>query len=161
MGALGSYKIEPGFYIKTGEDKKSEFFQPEMSAEGGRITSSALADPPVSVQVIKGQQKICGVSMFNMHFCKDKAPFERTERNVLGANSFQQSLIYSGRVGSKLKIGYREFSNNVARPAFNNEVEYDMSQSNIIAYKGAKLEVLDATNEFIKYRLISNFTPSE
>ena len=125
------------------------------------VTTSALADPPSAVQVIKNSQKLCGVSAFNMHYCKDDAAFERTERNTLGSNSFQQALIYSGRVGSTLKIGYREFSNSMARPAFNNEVEYDLSKSNIIAYKGARLEVIDATNEFISFRLISNFTPTD
>ena len=31
-------------------------------------------------------------------------------------------------IGDKINVGYREFSNNTARPAFNNDVEY--SQTN-------------------------------
>lgn len=50
-----------------------------------------------------------------------------------------------------------EFSNKLARAAFSNDVEYDLSQSKIIGYKGAKIEVLNATNENITYRVISNF----
>ncbi len=42
----------------------------------------------------------------------------------------------------------------MARPAFNNNVEYDLSESPIIGYKGAKLEVIEANNQFIKYRVI-------
>lgn len=75
----------------------------------------------------------------------------------LHRDSFQQTLLYSGKVGNKINIGYREFSNSLARPAFNNNVEYDLSESKTIAYKGAQLEILEATNQHIKFRLIKNF----
>ncbi|MCV5664960.1 hypothetical protein OFN50_38635, partial [Escherichia coli] len=72
-------------------------------------------------------------------------------------DSFQQTLIYSGKVGNKINISYREFSNDMARPAFNNEAEYDLSESNQIGYKGAVIDVLEADNTKITYRLIRNF----
>ncbi|MCD0195610.1 hypothetical protein K1T77_12420 [Acinetobacter baumannii] len=43
------------------------------------------------------------------------------------------------------------------RPAFNNDVEYDLSQSKEIGYKGALLEIIEATNQDIKYKVIRNF----
>ena len=76
---------------------------------------------------------------------------------VTSADSLQRTLIYNGRVGDKVNIGYREFSGNTARPAFNNNVEYDLTESREIAYRGARLEILDATNRAIKFRVISNF----
>jgi len=60
-------------------------------------------------------------------------------------------------VGNKLKISYREFNNNMARAAFNTDVEYDLSESAIIGYAGARIEVIDATNTDIKYKIIKNF----
>ena len=45
----------------------------------------------------------------------------------------------------------------MARPAFNNNVEYDLSESPIIGYKGAKLEIIEANNQFVRYRVIENF----
>lgn len=84
-------------------------------------------------------------------------PFEHTTLNVSSENSFQQTLLYNGRVGDKINIGYRESSGNMARPAFNNEVEYDLSESKTIGYKGARIEVIEATNQSIKYRVLSNF----
>ena len=157
LGPIVSYTLEPGYYLKQGEDATSEFYMPEQGPEGGHIRQSALADPFQAIQVLKSTQKICGVSVFNLHVCKENAPFDRTQRPNMSSSSFQQELIYSGRVGDKLHIGYRELSNNMARPAFNNEVEYDLSSGPIIAYKGARIEVLEATNEEIKFRLISNF----
>ena len=69
----------------------------------------------------------------------------------------QRTLIYSGKSGSKINVGYREFSGNMARPAFSNNVEYDLSESNQIGYKGALLEIIEATNRFITYKVLSNF----
>jgi hypothetical protein len=76
---------------------------------------------------------------------------------VASDNAFQQTLIYSGKIGNKVNIGYREFSRNMARPAFNNDVEYDLSESNQIGYKGALLEIIDANNQNITFKVLRNF----
>ncbi|WP_215410292.1 hypothetical protein [Janthinobacterium sp. JC611] len=73
------------------------------------------------------------------------------------AASFQTTLIYSGRIGDKITLGYREFQRNVARPAFNNDVTYDLSESMILGYKGARLEVLHASNTEISYKVLAGF----
>ena len=79
------------------------------------------------------------------------------DKYILSKNSFQRSLIYNGKIGDKINVAYREFSNDLARPAFNNNVEYDLKESKTIAYKGAVIEVLDANNQIIKYRVLKNF----
>lgn len=160
VGLLGVYSFSPGYYTKVGEDNNSTFHEPESGPEGGSVKRGALSDPYQSMQVMKGKSKICGISVLAGKACKKNVKFDRVKRPSLTANSFQQALIYSGRVGNKINIGYREFSNSLARPAFNNEVEYDLGASNLIAYKGARLEVLEATNEYIKYRVLSNFNSS-
>lgn len=44
----------------------------------------------------------------------------QTKITTKDTNSFQQTLIYNGKVGNKINIGYREFSGDLARPAFAN-----------------------------------------
>ena len=100
---------------------------------------------------------MCGINLHGDRFCTSNFEIERTKRQVYSAESFQRTLIYSGRIGDKINIGYREFSNDYARPAFNNEVEYDLSESKSIGYKGAELEVIDATNRSITFKVIRNF----
>ena len=78
--------------------------------------------------------------------------------STVSVNSFQQTLLYNGRIGNKVAFAYREFSNDVARAAFNNNVEYDMTESTIIGYKGARLEIIKATNTEITYRVLSGFS---
>lgn len=75
----------------------------------------------------------------------------------LESPSFKQELVYNGRVGDDLKIIYREYSNNMARGAFNQEAQYDLSKSDIIAFKGARLRIIDATNQSIEYEVLSHF----
>lgn len=80
--------------------------------------------------------------------------------NSLGApekNQFQQTLLYNGKIGNRIALGYREFSGDVARPAFSNEVSYDLSESATLGYKGARIEVIKATNTEITYKVVSGF----
>jgi len=71
--------------------------------------------------------------------------------------SFKQEFIYNGRVGDYLKFIYREFSEDLARPAFTQEAQYDLASSREVGFKGLLIEVLDATNTTIRYRLVSSF----
>jgi hypothetical protein len=154
------YTLFRGYYLKHGEDENTEFFRPGTGDDGGNVIKSAFADPWKSIQAFKNEQKLCVITVFNAQVCRNNVNFSRRKKPILRDNSFQQSLIYSGRVGKRINIGYREFSGNLARPAFSNDVEYDLTESNIIGYKGARIEVLEATNEYIKYRVIRNFNPA-
>lgn len=157
VGVFGAYVFSRGYYLREGEDGKNEFYYPENSPEGGSVDKSALADPYKTMMVVKGQNTICGVSVLNARVCQKNVRFERVKRPALVSDGFQQTLLYSGRIGNKINISYREFSNNTARPAFNNDVEYDLSESTTIGYKGAEIEIIEATNRMIKYRVIRNF----
>ena len=148
-GAL--YNVNPGSYQQIGHTSKDDVF----SASG--VVPAPLSDPVKAIKVSKDtSSELCVVTVFNSPFCYS-GDFEIKNRISERGASFQQTLIYSGRVGNKINIGYREFSSNLARPAFNNNVEYDLSTSNVIGYKGAQIEVLSADNNSIKYRVIRNF----
>jgi len=157
VGPFGEYTIRPGFYLKGGENQDSDFFTPSTYGGGGSVVRNPFVDPWKWVRAYKGRNTICIVTVFSVSICEDGAAFERTRQPVAASNSFQQTLIYSGKLGNKLKISYREFSGSLARPAFNNDVEYDLNESNLIGYKGARLEVIEATNDHIKYKVIKNF----
>lgn len=158
IGMMG-YTLMPGQYIKHGQDADAEYYVPGGN-QPGQVIKTALADPWKSIMVKKGRPSVCVVSAFNTAMCNDNAQFRRIKVATSESNSFQQTLLYNGVVGNKINIGYREFSSNLARPAFNNDVEYDLSSSSIIGYKGARLEVLRATNEYIQYRVLQNFNPA-
>jgi hypothetical protein len=160
IGMFGAYQLSRGYYLREGEDAKGEFYSPERGPEGGDIRKSAMADPFKTVLVERNTNAVCVVTIMNVKACEKNVRFDRLKRPALTADGFQQTLIYSGRVGSKINIAYREFSNSTARPAFNNDVEYDLNESMVIGYKGAEIEVIEATNRYIKYKVIRNFNTS-
>jgi len=159
-----AYTIHPGYFLKLGEDQENMFFRVGGAGDqSGFIQKAAIADAYQSIMVKKATNTICVVTVFSAAACgsDERTGFEFVKRPLVSEDSVQRTLIYSGRVGNKINIGYREFSGNYARPAFNNSVEYDLAESNKIGYKGALLEVIEATNQSIKYKVISNFNAAE
>jgi len=158
--AIGGYTLHGGFYPQIGQDEASTFHSfitgNASSNELGALSQNIFTDPPQTIQASTDESQLCVVTVFNVRACRDR-PFDRTERVVAGTNSFQQTLLYSGRVGDKINISYREFSGSVARPAFSNDVEYDLGASDEIAYRGARIQIIEATNSSITYRVLSNF----
>lgn len=91
---------------------------------------------------------------FDWHPCEqfDSSPFF-----VFRENSFQQTIEYAGRNGDILKFTYSEFADGYARQAFTREFQVDLSQGNVAAYKGAVIEIENATNSSITYKVVRNF----
>lgn len=160
IGLLGTYTFLPGEYLKTGENDSGAFYLPTNGSGSGQINESPLADPFQAI-MLGADGQICGVSTLGGYSCTKATGVVKTTIQGIASNAFQQTLIYSGKVGDKINIGYREFSADVARPAFNNDVEYDLKESNTIGYKGALIEILEATNQSIRYKVIRNFNVVE
>ena len=70
---------------------------------------------------------------------------------------FKKEFIYNGRVDDGLKFIYREFYGDLIRPSFTQELQYDLSQSDIIGFKGLRVKVINATNSTITYSVLNVF----
>ncbi len=157
--SAGAYTIQPGIYLKTGVQPDVDLYYPG-GASPGRVIQSALADNWIYVIIKKETpERICVLTSYNSAIttCSVSNGYSKVKVDANASDSFQQTLIYSGRVGGKVNVSYREFSSNLARPAFSNNVEYDLSESKTIQYKGAIIEIVEANNQSIKYRVIKNF----
>lgn len=71
--------------------------------------------------------------------------------------NFQRTLMYTGRSGDSITISYREFSGNIARPAFTQDLIFDISKDPVIGVRGARIEVMAADNVSITYRVLKGF----
>ena len=157
IGSIGVYTIPAGDYVKIGEDSKSEFFSNVEKTSGSVVPNRFMVnDPTQSIQVMKNGE-ICIVTIYGGTKCDTGKPFIKVKFQAEQQSAFQQTLIYNGKVGNKINIGYREFQGGMARAAFSNEVEYDLSESKTIRYKGAVLDVMDANNQSITFKLTRNF----
>lgn len=71
---------------------------------------------------------------------------------------FRKDFMYNGRVGNSLKFTYREFVNDLARPAFTQDLQYDLTESDIIGFRDARIKITDATNTSLKYKVLKGLS---
>ncbi|REG84397.1 hypothetical protein [Marinomonas pollencensis] len=158
--AYGLYHFSSGYYSKIGSDKDSDFYSPFPIGEHSSSTNLE-GDARKYVQAIAvkktGVGQICPIHLISGMKCIN-ADIEIEKIQAKDRDSFEQTLLYNGRVGNTVNIGYREFSNGLARAAFTNNVGYDLSQSKQVSYKGARIEILSADNSKITYKVISAFS---
>ncbi len=64
---------------------------------------------------------------------------------------YKQELIYNGKTKDTIRLSYREYIKDMARPAFFQDLTYDLSESREIAFRDMAIEVLEATNSTIKF----------
>lgn len=162
---IRGYMFARGFYPLIGEDGEHGYHRiPRGDGGAGygslRMTGGLLGplNDAVSLRASRTRQELCVDRSVGVKMCDTETPYAFVEREERSPDDFQRTLIYSGRVGNKVRIGYREFSDDRARPAFSNEVEYDLDISREISYKGARLRILNADNEKIDYVVLRNFT---
>lgn len=87
----------------------------------------------------------------------EDVPYE-TGVQLLEASSdgFRSELVYLGASAGVLRLAYREYVNDMARPAFAQELTYDLSSSGptTIAFQDQVFEILEAGNMRVQYQLL-------
>jgi hypothetical protein len=66
-------------------------------------------------------------------------------------------LVYAGKVSEQVLFMYREFSDDMKIPMHAQEVQLDLSKSNLLEIRGLQLEVIEASGTRITYRVRKNF----
>lgn len=97
--------------------------------------------------------------VYKMKKYKVQDKVKPTDYISLCDDCYRQEFIYSGRIGNTIKFEYREFIGDLARPSFFQNLEYDISDSNIIGFKGLRLKILKTTNTSIDFEIIEPFKP--
>lgn len=70
--------------------------------------------------------------------------------------SVKMEIIYLGVSGDDMKGSYREYKDDIARPAFYQDLTYDLRTSPVIRYKNFRIEVISASNEELEYRVLEH-----
>lgn len=109
-------------------------------------TTSLMWAYPGSTEFQEAQFKANGI---------ERKPNHQTETEP----RFRRELIYTGRSGSTINILYREFQNDMARPAFTQALQYDIAADQVIGYQGAKFKILAADNTSITFQMLTALPP--
>jgi hypothetical protein len=68
-------------------------------------------------------------------------------------------LLYQGAGGGILRLSYREYVDDLARPAFQQDATFDLNREGTteLRFKGAEIHIFEATNSGIRYKVLSGF----
>jgi hypothetical protein len=70
--------------------------------------------------------------------------------------SFKAELVYNGIMKNVIHISYREYTDNMARPAFYQDVRYDLDETRDISFRSLKIKVISADNSKIVFKVIDD-----
>lgn len=170
MGAVSTVEVgDPLFFSEVIATYEVIKFTPGQTVKLGPLNEYEFREPFFKGSVGKKSQYYCGTMyrvglMETLPGCftietlnKKNIPFQLGRDSRVEPGNFRQELVYQGRVGNELRISYREFSGEMARPAFTQELTFDVNGGAVIGAKGARLEVLGATNTSIRYRVLQGF----
>jgi len=59
VGILGEVRIMRGYFLKVGEDDKSEFYRPAGGVDSGQIVLGMGADPVQALRVDRKSGRLC------------------------------------------------------------------------------------------------------
>jgi hypothetical protein len=73
------------------------------------------------------------------------------------SKGYRYELLYQGIAGNVLRLTYREYVDNFARPAFTQDLTYTLNPSGPaeVVFRGARLRIHGASNETIEYEVLS------
>lgn len=138
-----------GIYILKSENEKYRFY---YSPASGLIKGVAI--PKNGGKPEYFYESGFGISVKEL---RDTIEFDNEKFPSSDSDFFKQQFLYNGRSGNSMKFLYMEYVNNLARPAFTQELQYDLSESNIIGFKGLRIEIIEANNIMVKYKIIKSF----
>lgn len=161
-GLLNTVAVNPGTYAFSARNASLDFYNGGHVEQTGAV-NMLWRNGGVCVQT--GTAMVVGISSMP-GVCAD-LPAGSQVNGVIGtaernAGSELRELLYNGRSGSTIRFLYREYAatsggSAVARPAFSQELTYDLNESPIIGFQSVRVEVLEASNTTIRYRVLQSF----
>jgi hypothetical protein len=157
-------QFNEGDYYEYSEMNTYRQFMPtnpeSIAAKSSLVGDYKWAKLNAGLQINKEDKTIKGWvddPIFHTLDLDKKASITKKTVTLVNSTNFKQELIYNGKSGNIARFLYREYSGTLARPAFSQEVTYDLSESTTIGFKKVRIEVLGTTNTSITYKVISGF----
>ena len=138
-------------FIKKFETEKHELYENLNDPTYGIAISKMAETPKVYSTGPTGNGLKLKPSKYTIEYNTNQLPIKNDDY-------YKQEFIYNGKVGNGIKFIYREFVNDYARPAFTQDLQYDLSEDKIIGFRGLRLEVINASNTKIEYKVIKHFS---
>jgi hypothetical protein len=142
-------------YHHTGQYKRVGLADDYILYQGSELNSNGIS--MAYSQILEDKDGNCYLRLNYDVQLLQKSEYIKKDYTDGSSDNFEQNLIYTGRDGDILKLSYREFYNDMARASYTIDATYDITEENIIRFRGASFEVLEANNQSITYKLLSGF----
>jgi hypothetical protein len=157
FGTMGQIKVNSGVLYLLTEDANGKYYR-DRSATWG---SDSVGWSPMIGGIFVPHDKSKPSVNFNRNPMSGwdfgKIPstgITDTTYEDWDRDSFKRELVYSGVSQNTVSILYREFKDDFARPAFSQDLKYDLTQGNEIGFRGARFQVIKAGNTVIRYKVL-------
>ncbi|HWE98178.1 MAG TPA: hypothetical protein VG248_00095 [Caulobacteraceae bacterium] len=154
---LSKYVVPPGQLTAIEQDAKFTYFSADQVLESYTVINTPPKVMPGGVCVARS-----GPQDPRLFIILGACGFKFNGRPVVEfvdvrAAEFKQDIVYDGRSGSTIKFTYREFGHDLDKPTVSQDIRYDLKDGPTIDVKGARIDVIDATDAKISYRVSSSF----
>jgi hypothetical protein len=100
------------------------------------------------------QSKLIHAYMFGTEESKCNISIGYVDFKIGGVDELKKQLIYTGISKGVISVTYREFKNDMARPAFTQDLKFDLSEGKTIGFKGSRFNIIEANNTEIIYEVV-------
>jgi hypothetical protein len=136
------------FYVDRNATLK--FFAGTVPCDGSNCIAGVFipnnTSKPATIFRMDGGDYLFGASQIE---------FKHSKEDVWSAGNFRRELVYGGVSQKTISISYREFLDGTARPAFSQDLKYDLTEGDVIGYRGARFQILKAGNTSIRYKVLN------
>lgn len=155
--------IQPGTLTRIGEGERGTYYVSDSFSASINVLGK-VKDLENSGGIVVPKNKELTRTVFRNPNKTDVAFLSENSQDIIiekidnkitpHKDSFIRELIYTGISKNVISIVYREYSNDLVRPAFSQELKYDLGEGFVIGYKGSRFEVIKATNTGITYKVL-------
>jgi hypothetical protein len=145
-----------GRYVEKGKDAFGKYFEAKEGKflENGKPIKSRVGIYVTDSDPQKTEFYALTQTSIPLSYPKSSIPFTKSFQQTRDELSFRKELVYTGIAQNVVSILYREFKDDTARPAFSQDLKYDLSESNVVGYRGARFEIIKATNQGLTYKTL-------
>jgi len=158
IGENGAYTLTPGHYLQTGEENGWGYYVAAKTPGSGKVIKApGVITLQPAFQVSSDGKTIGVITNYYQAVRGSATGITRSSEPAVSTESIQKALVYGGKDGSKIKLGYKEIWMSIQRPSEIQFVEYDLGKSKIVEANGARIEVIKATGDSLSYRVLKSF----
>ena len=158
VGENGAYTLTPGYYLRTGGENGWGYYVAAKGPGSGKVIKvPGVVTLQPAFQVSDDGKTVGVITNYYQAVRGEANGISRSTEPAVSRESIQKTIVYGGKKGSKIKLGYQDIWMSIERPSEIRFVEYDIAKSKIVESNGARIEIISATGDSIRYRVMKSF----